>query len=66
MDTRYTIEAENFDGTFETVASAGIWSEAEHELRKAALREGMRPQGPRPLSLGDCLNGVIAASWHPA
>jgi hypothetical protein len=66
MDTRYTIEAENLDGTFETVARAGIWAEAEHELRKAAHREGMRPQGPRPLSLGDCLSGAIAATWYPA
>lgn len=63
---RYCIEAENFDGTFETVARAGIWIEAEHELRKAALREGMRPQGPRNLSLGDKLAGTIAATWQPA
>jgi len=67
MDTPvYIIEADNPDGTYSRVAQAGIWQEAEHELRKAAHREGVNPSGnARNLSVWHIPSATCLATWQP-
>ena len=63
----YIIEADNPDGTYSRVAQAGIWQEAENELRKAAHRESINPMGkPRRLSLWHMPSATCAAVWNPS
>ena len=62
----YIIEADNPDGTYSRVAQAGIWREAENELRKAAHRESINPFGKaRRLSVWHRASATCMATWQP-
>lgn len=63
----YIIEADNPDGTYSRVSEAGIFPEAENELRKAANRECMNPFGKaRKLTIWHMPTATCLAIWSPA